>query len=256
MLALTECRVGQPGIMAAAVNNPLADWVSLDGSMGKLRCAESEDDPTVDKLLELRRNLFPKPDRYFDPLASPLLLFRTAGVEVPPTPVEVLLDDMAQLSLHEREEYVSQLPSSNISDKSKDEEVTELVTSSVKRKRTSRRFPSAALNLRLPNFLISTGALAPFAKQSEELAHLLRQSFVRQARQATTGSSFGRKVLLDDEVDQFEDDSEKRVRERQKAEADEKAQIRRHGDSGLWDRTPQGRERLREVAKWVGENTE
>ena len=32
MLAVTECQIGRPGIRAAAVNNPVLDWVDIDGA--------------------------------------------------------------------------------------------------------------------------------------------------------------------------------------------------------------------------------
>ena len=255
MLALTECRIGEPGVIAAAVNNPLVDWVSLDGMQQPDADATLESDSTVGRLLDLRHDLFSKPDRYFDPFASPMLLFRTSGTDVPPPPAEAVLDDMALLSLHERERYAKEYATTSADPKAVAEAIIEASASpaiAVPRK-ASRRFPSVSLNLRLPSFHISSGSLAPFNQQSEDFTHVIRQSIIRQARQTTTGSSFGRKMLLDDEEDEFEDEREKEVKARQKADAEEKAQFRRHQGLGLWDGSKEGQARVRDVAKWLGE---
>lgn len=254
MLALTECRIGEPGIWGAAVNNPIVDWVSLDEAARRFPETDPDGDSPAQALMDLRRSLFPKPDKYFDTFASPLLFFRTPGVSIPPTPADVPLDDMELLSLHEREEHDQQMRLTDPEDVH-DQTAADLLLASTTPRKSSRRFPSASLNLRLPQFHITSGAIQPFASQAEELTHLLRQSFVRQARQTSSGSSFGRKLLLDGERDRFEDEREKEVRMEQEAEAREKAVLGRSEGLGLWDRSTEGKERLAVAAKWIAEKT-
>lgn len=253
MLALTECRIGEPGVIAAAVNSPLVDWVSVgEQSPASVRSFQPGK-RAVGQLLDLRRTLFCKPDRYFEPFASPLLLFRTSGVPLPSAPTEVELDDMEQWSQYEREEYAKQHTPNDVGaiDHAASEDVFASALVPVPSRRMSRRYPSVSLNLRLPSFRVSSGSLAPFTQQSKELIHVLRQSFVRQARQTTGGSSFGRKVLLEDEEDQSEDDDEKNLKATQKSEAEKKAQLHQHRDLGLWDGSKEGNQKVEEVAQWL-----
>ena len=55
MLALTECRKGEPGVMAAALSNPLVDWVSLSNHSVM---AQQQSETSPEQLLELRQTLF------------------------------------------------------------------------------------------------------------------------------------------------------------------------------------------------------
>lgn len=235
MLALTECRVGEPRIVAAAVRDPAVDWVSLDDAAASLPDDAIEDKSSpISRLLKLRGELFPKPEKYFDPFASPLLFFRTPGVPVPPPPpVEVELDDMQQLSLLEREEYARSVAPTSVEDDTSMKVVDTMNTSGsptmMKKRKSSLRFPRAGLNLRLPSFRISSTAGAPLARQSKELAHLLRQSHVRQMRQQVSGAGsrqgFGRKVLMEGEVDAYEEEEERVERERMAREAEERVEL-------------------------------
>jgi len=251
-LALTECRLGEPGISAAAVNNTLSDWVSLEQQLPGSSIGGSQHDLDLEdvprsasaELTSLRNRLFTKPDRYFDPFASPILFFRTPSAEVPPA-TDSLADDLdhlhlVQLEESQRERGISSSTTSTQSD----------TAASVVRK-ASRRYPNSALNLRLPSFRFSSGTIAPFERQSIELARVTRQSLIRQSRQGSSGSSFGRKVLSDEEEDEYESDDERQARKQQEVDAEEKAQLHRYAGSGLWDTSTQGRERLDEVGAWL-----
>jgi acetyl esterase/lipase len=238
-LSLTECRSGQPGIVAAAVSNPVVDWVSLDyeiklerrSVMAASTLVQAEaGDMTVDALLNLRSQLFTKPSHYFDPFASPILFFRSAGAEVPPPPSDASTDDMEQLSILEREEiyrqevavpYDAQGPSLN-SD-----------TTIVQGRKASRRFPGKSLGLRLPSFNISATTGTPLASQTGDLAHHLRQSFVRQRKNAVLATStFGRKVLVEGEEDQLTG-VEKAVLEAGKADASKNVQLHLRNEASM-----------------------
>ena len=263
VLAVTECRVGQPGIVAAAVSNPVVDWVSLNQvSKPKARLSVSKKSSPqesavrmeVDSLLRLRRSLFRKPEDYFDPFASPILFFRSAGAEVPPPPQNIRVDDLEQLSLLQREEQHREQPGvttdqAYTSSKANDQRHSTL-------RKASRRFPSKALGLRLPQFNISTGSASPLRDQAEELTHVLRQSFVRQGKHATPGySDFGRKVLLEDEVDELDDD-QRALANRQAAEAERKGELHVHEGLGGWSDSADDQARLREAAMWLRQKLE
>jgi acetyl esterase/lipase len=262
-LALTECRVGQPGIVAAAVSNPVVDWVSLD-QVSKLkaglsvpkksRLQESTVRTEVESLLQLRRRLFRKPEDYFDPFASPILFFRSAGAEVPPPPQDIPVDDLEQLSLLQRDEYHREELGMTSAQADTTSKVDVQHTPALRR--ASRRFPSKALGLRLPQFNISTGSASPLRGQAEELTHVLRQSFVRQSKYATPGySEFGRKVLMEDEVDELDDD-QRAVANRQAAEAERKVELHVHDGPGGWSDGAHGRARFCEAAMWLRQRLE
>ncbi|KAK3705698.1 hypothetical protein LTR37_013141 [Vermiconidia calcicola] len=255
MLALTECRHGQPGIVAAALANPVVDWVSLgeaaglDGSNTTLY-----PDTAVHNSSEsarLRSQLFTKPEKYFDPFASPILFFRSPGYGVPPAPADSPLDDMNHLSKLEREEaYRREVAVTEIEGPSTDSDPSDGDVIQTKRK-ASKRFPSKALGLKLPHFHISTGTRSPLADQARELTHMLRQSFVRQSKNAMPSSSeLGRKVLLENEADGLNDD-EKATLVRQKAEARKSVELQMHEDLGFWDDTSAGKARVSEAAQWL-----
>ncbi|KAK3700915.1 hypothetical protein LTR37_015718 [Vermiconidia calcicola] len=255
MLALTECRYGQPGIVAAALSNPLVDWVSPEGTadLNGNNTALHSDTAVYDfsGIARLRPQLFTKPEKYFDPFASPILFFRSPGYGVPPAPAHVPLDDMTNLSKLEREEaYRREIAVTEIEGPATDMDLPDGDVVQTKRK-ASKRFPSKALGLKLPHFHISTGMRSPLADQARELTHMLRQSFVRQSKNMTPSSSeFGRKVLLDNEADELNDD-EKATLVRQKAEAKKSVELQIHADLGLWDDTPAGKARVSEAAQWL-----
>ena len=240
-LALTECRIGEVGVVAAALNNPIVDWVSLGhGERAKTAKADSimTDKSALDlhKAPSLRPQLFAKPEAYFDPFASPILFFRSAGVDVPPAPATVPTDDMGHLSMLEREAYLQSGASRQGVGISINQNTVSEPTA-IKRKAT-RRYPSSASGLRLPLFHISAGQSSPFAGQTTEFVRLLRRSFARQGTSET--SEFGRKELVDDEDDQLVLNHEV-----------DKAILNLYDGLALWDDSPAGKLRLLETAKWL-----
>lgn len=258
-LALTECRIGEPGIVAAAVNNPLVDWVSLEEPATRsVKRSRRNSSPAVpglapgmDEVLSSRTQLFKRPGDYFDPFASPILFFRSAGVEVPPEPVAVPGDDMEYLSILEREDFLLQEGSREHPGASLGSEISDDKVAKVQRK-SSRRFPSKALRLRLPSFHISTGLASPLKTQTSEFTTLIRQSLARQSKHAMSNThEFGLKVLLDEEEDGEMDHEQLLARNLQRAEAEEKARFETYDGLGLWDGSTDGRARVLGVAEWL-----
>jgi acetyl esterase/lipase len=115
MLALTECRLGGPRIGAAAVNNPILDWLFMDSldqdvdlraddvwpSAYNLTTPAPTEKPSSKRrrisswsryfknhqfpglrLLQSRGHFFQKPEDLFDRFASPLLFFRSPDAEL------------------------------------------------------------------------------------------------------------------------------------------------------------------------------
>ncbi|KAK5750196.1 hypothetical protein LTS12_019760 [Elasticomyces elasticus] len=224
MLALTECRVGQPGIVAAALSSPIVDWVEQ----------APDTDATTAQLTDLRGKLFRKPEHYFDPFASPMLFLRSAGYTIPPAPPDVLANDMDYLVSLNREGSGMAVKSSM------DEEVTLL-------KRTATRYPTPALGLRLPSFYLQAGSKSPVLYgQADEFTRRLRQAHVRQAGQV----DFGRKVLTEDELDEMNESDKQEVAQRER-EAREKVRLDVSQDLGLWDDSVPGRARIAKVGHWL-----
>ncbi|KAI6848501.1 uridine permease-like protein Fui1 [Hortaea werneckii] len=225
MLAVTECRIGEAGVVAAALNNPIVDWVGLDD--GKESHPASEE--MEDLLLTARDKLFKRPGHYFDSFASPVLFFRSPGKEVPKFSVSGPLDDLEHLAYLEREDFfrqqlaLSAIPN-RLNDVETQEEVEEEEDSNPGKtkspRKTSKRYPSPSLGLKLPPFHISSGSLSPLSEQADEMAQLLRKSFLRTAQT----SDFGRKILLPEEIAKLSDE-EKSERQALVAEAYEMVEL-------------------------------
>lgn len=232
-LALSECRIGEPGIVAAAVNNPIVDWTDLRNSIGmpltQQQMVATSTGMTMESLSRYRDMLFRKPAHYFDHFASPMLLFRSSGVEVPSHIEVVPLDEMDELIRFEREESLREQLALGA-----EPNIAESDEKPTKKRKVSRRFPSKALGLRLPVFRLESGSDAVVSGQAIELAHQLRQSFERQRR---PGLSRPRGADVEDGTDIGNTQDEMR-----------------HCWStglGLWDDTPAGKARMLEAAKWL-----
>jgi len=188
MLALTESRMGEHTIAAAALNNPIVDWLFPElpnpphGTTTAVEDAASPDEPiepianetpfqpTTSKtktvpsfihfrnahpvsarsLLTTRANLFRKLSSPFDPFASPILFFRSPGTAIPSDPT-----------------------------------LTPAPTS--KPRKVHRMFPPAYSTMRIPMVRISLGAESPLRDQGEELVRLMRRSVVRSVREGRNG---------------------------------------------------------------------
>lgn len=235
MLALTECRRGEPGVTAAAVNSPIVDWVLPE-----------DIDESAESLLQARQDFFAKPAAYFDPFASPILFFRTPGAEVPVIKPE--MDDMTCLSMIEREDfYRQQMMLSGISNEESPP------TEPTAKKKAPRLFPSKNLNLELPSLYASCGTTPPLRDQALELTQAMRKSIARSHKaHLTRAAGFGRKALQDNELDQM-DEEELRVRQASEDMAQQKVILNQQAGSGLWDQTPAGRRRMGDAVAWLRE---
>ncbi|KAK4989730.1 hypothetical protein LTR66_000508 [Elasticomyces elasticus] len=218
MLALTECKLGDTRIAAAAVNEPIVDWIFPEsqqaGTVGaELDRWDQEDQPCfVDerektivkrsarkrmsdepsflafadnacipaaRLLAARRTLFRRPAHYFDPFASPALFFRSPGADLPPLAKDDVLDDFAELSLLEQDEARAQVSvHRDYSDPGSGQAAVHQTLS--RRRKVARKHPPSGSALRLPDMRISVGEYSPLYDQAAELAMLMRRSIVRQ----------------------------------------------------------------------------
>lgn len=221
-LALTECKAGESGISAALVNNVLTDWTELDDLEDSASPTQSL---TTRALLKHRKALFRKKEQWFDVFASPALLFRSAGVEVPKDSSSLPFDDMSELARLDREEFFQeQLSLSSMSSFDEAPFSPSEHYEPVRKRKASRRFPSKALSLRLPSFRITTGQESPLAGQSMELAHFMTQSLERVSKAG--GHSH----------------------------VNEPVQYVERPGIGLWDRTNTGRANMLESANWLAQN--
>ena len=218
MLALTESHIGRTGIGAAAVVNPIVDWTFPDKSsnqdfdndevdfvdqdvMGKRKqrtkvsivdswTAFGREGPIrASDLLSLRKRIFSKPEYYFDPFASPLLFFRTPGIDVPPEDSVLTDPDPSSPSLEEEP--------------------------ATKRRKAHRRFPPSGSGLRIPKMRVSIREQSLLRDQSVALVDLMRRSIVLHER--PNGDRFSDPWIYDEEQvtranDRASDEAEKRVR--------------------------------------------
>jgi len=218
MLALTESHIGRSGIGAAAVANPVVDWTFPDtvashqlghGEAGyvdqeMLRKRKQRSKATImdswtafgqggpisaSHLLSLRKRIFSKPEYYFDPFASPLLFFRTAGTDIPPEDSPTPDPD----------------PSSPILE---GEPAT-------KRRKAHRRFPPLGSGLRLPKMSVSLRDKSLLRDQGVALVDLIRRSIVLHERPSS--DRFSDPWVYDEEQvarsnDRARNEAEQRVR--------------------------------------------
>jgi len=203
MLALTECHVSksQPRISVAALVNPVLDWTfspssnfPFDGStvMGKRpsskpskskqaswdKFSENADDGwMMADLLALRDSHFRTPEAWFDPFASPLLFFRTAGIAVP----------SIEMKIHGPSHSTN--PSQSRDSIGQNEH--DLNPINVSTRRVHLHYPSNDSGLRLPFIHIESSAQNPLRDQSIELAALIHRSIVLRkirGRELTMGT--------------------------------------------------------------------
>jgi hypothetical protein len=230
-LSLTETRVRPVGssIHGVVIHNGVFDWTHVATSRAPSLLPTTAHHATaddsaflltgrdvwdLDTLHALKTRLFPSPASAFDPFASPLLFFRSAGLSVPSyfpgtSPSAFIMDDdmlLDGLSLSE-EEITSfrERMSSSQSEESGDEEI---VTS----RRSTLQYPPKASGLRIPRSLFLTTSTLPETgksckrartkvgqggdephRQAEELARLMRRSVVMH--------EFKDRVLRDEDGD-------------------------------------------------------
>lgn len=178
MLALTECRALDPhGVCAAVLGNPVADWTAMHNlpptnsdpaaartaeltSTGKAKKkkpgpkdswaeASSTNVVSPSSLLKSRGAFFRTPADYFDPFASPLLLFRTPSTEIPPT-----IDPLDELFA----------------------ELDGIVRLVEKKRKSYRRYPGAGQKLRLPDTRVWVGRENALRDMGVELGKAMQKA--------------------------------------------------------------------------------
>lgn len=247
MLALTESHIGRSGIGAAAIANPVVDWTFPDTVANHQ--LEHDEDEHVDRemirkrkqpskasimdswtafgqkgpisandLLSLRKRIFSKPEYYFDPFASPLLFFRTAGTDIPPEDSPTPDPD----------------PSSPVPE---DEPAT-------KRRKAHRRFPPLGSGLRLPKMSVRLGDESLLRDQGVALVDLMRRSIVLHERPSSNKFS-----------DPWVYDEEEVVRslDRARNEAEQRVRLVMKPGKGLFStsRADERAEEMIEIGRWV-----
>ncbi|KIW04431.1 uncharacterized protein PV09_04701 [Verruconis gallopava] len=246
MLALTESRLGEDGIAAAAVNSPVVDWVFPEhvSSEHNTTTAETQASghtiqkasprrrkrkagrPSWDmfghaaglttKQLELARSAyFRKPENYFDPFATPIHYLRSAGVNVPADRT-VEPDELAALD------------------------------GAPKPRKSLRKFPPSNSSLVLPHVRLSVGDANPLLDQNEEFVKLLRRSVVRTAQSRATTQAM---------LDRFDDIAAATEAERLQMAvetAEEKVEYHILRGVGLWATARDGEwlEEVWNVGRW------
>lgn len=199
MLALTECHIKGHRIAAAAVHEPILDWILPDGTVQPVPAAgrskksrrSIKDDPTASSyaallqhLNDARKDLFKRPEHWFDSFASPLLFFRTPGVAIPKIGPADLPDEFAELSLLNQQDFMRQQlqlsAMSNITDGSQQpQEPEEDSDGQSPPRKSARRYPRIDSGLSLPNMRITTGPSGILHAQAEEFTKYMRRSMIR-----------------------------------------------------------------------------
>ena len=172
MLALTECfytpaELEPQGISALAVGNPILDWTALTPSdvkraglfrkMGAFPEGTNNESLCTDGLCDIREAFFSKAEKYFDPFASPLLLFRTPSTEIP-------------------NEAAASVEHSLLNGGPEDQDS---ILPPAKKRRSPRKYPPAGSNLLLPWTRVDVGEDCVLKDQGVDLVEIMRKSFRR-----------------------------------------------------------------------------
>jgi acetyl esterase/lipase len=213
-------------IVATALNNPIVDWVvpdreALDHASKRKKKPSSWEQHKDSKylpetaLLKFRNELFPKPDRYFDSFASPIHLFRSAGLDVPPDTNSPTYDP----ETHPAPE---------------------------RRRKTKLFWPPLGSKSSLPDVRVTTGESSILRSQCEELIDRMRGSDIKQEmRQRNTTFKQLAEGTNDDsaEATLIADEAEK------------KYPIKKLANTGLWGYGSEEKWRpdLKAAAKWLNE---
>lgn len=271
MLALTESRLHGPYVAAAAVNEPIVDWIfpeadefedgddaiDFDGTFGVKPVSQSVskrgrkiipsfrafgNNGILDAgaLLDARSAYFRNPADYFDPFASPMLFFRTAGMTTPKAPAYNPLDEFAELEKFEREDFQrQQLKLSslrNVPEQFTSQEQSDCSNESpTPVKKSHRRWPGTASGLKIPDLHVSFGDTSPLSDQAVELAMLVRKNIISQNKRERKAASSEKQA--DDE------------REEDFALAEKKVQIQAREGISFWG--DEQSQELGRVAHWL-----
>ncbi|KAJ9667338.1 hypothetical protein H2201_002539 [Coniosporium apollinis] len=200
MLALTECRLGGSRIVAAAVSEPVVDWVFPSPARGVVDTDTEDDEPgpglrkqrkaklapshvqhanspvlPTSTLLAARDRFFRNQDAYLDPFASPLLFFRTPGVAPAPVLTSFSPSSASSSSSGEEAEVAAPPP-----------------------RKSPRVYPPTGSGLQLPNMRVSVGEESVLRDQGVEFVKYMRRAVVRESERNGGGKGGGGKEYLED----------------------------------------------------------
>ncbi|KAF2224535.1 hypothetical protein BDZ85DRAFT_216616 [Elsinoe ampelina] len=196
MLALTECRTKGHRIAAAALHDPLLNWVmpeevtqDLDeaamrrDSRRRPAFVPSNDTDTsiLRAIVSARSELFKTPGDWFDPFASPLLFFRSSNAAIPTSDPNAPVDEFAELSAMNQHDFMRQQlklsAMSNFAGHDTGIDVEDDPVGSLRR--SARRYPRIDSGLTLPNFRLTIGPDGVWRAQAEEFTKYVWRSMIR-----------------------------------------------------------------------------
>lgn len=187
-----------------AVSEAILDWVSLapgiGNDAGKPIATKSKTKPNqytstdAKSLLSLRSKLFPRPDNYFDPFASPTLFLRAPGRDCPQpylVPQEVAEGGASGPFEHVNHPHLSHSSPGSSSSDGEDAAASSLI----RRRKVLRRWPphGPPEDVQLPHFRAFLGDAEEgegmvLRHQGEELVDLMRRvCFYGKGREVAEG---------------------------------------------------------------------
>ena len=241
MLGLTECRKKIKTISAIAVNNPIIDWIFPENSnmaeqsqesnksvMKNERLSQSRQSRmtkrsswsananssilSTEDLLRARSQRFEQKQLFADPFASPILFFRSSGLDY-----SHMYPQSRSLSPSSSPGF---LPNGNKKFSSEDDSSTPSAapTTTITRRKAARVYPPTGSGLILPPIRIATGKSSILLDQAAELAKRYRKSVMKQnssksSRSNTSGRRDSRisSLLAEDEDDDNDEDDENKI---------------------------------------------
>ena len=226
MLGLTECRKKIKSISAVAVNNPITDWIFPDRQVTsenetphKTKASKKSSWTTyadtspflaAEALYRTREDIFEKEHGYTDPFASPILFFRSSGLDYSHSYSPYRLHNASNSAPSSSSPSNSPPLSSPPPPSTEESPDTSLSPStptlgSISRRRASRTYPPSQSGLVLPPINITTGKTSILHDQAAELAKRYRKSVTRQ-NQSVAGSSRRKRTSAASDDDDDDDD--------------------------------------------------
>ncbi|ERF74390.1 hypothetical protein EPUS_09381 [Endocarpon pusillum Z07020] len=193
-LATSLALTSPNAIHSVAVSEPIVDWVSLDSGSGEDDSSSPETAIPIKRkpkpyqytstdaksLLSLRSQLFPKPDSYFDPFASPTLFLRAPGRDCPQPYLD--FDDISDSEAFGPYDDDTHTRTHSFSSSSTEEQENPAVLRPVKRRKVLRRWPANGPpeSADLPRFRVFVsddleGEGMVLRQQGVELVELMRK---------------------------------------------------------------------------------
>jgi len=282
MLALTECRVGETRVVAAAVNNPIVDWVFVDeippvtteelpepmaadetafpADQDATSLAEPEPEPEPEpshkRSSPVRKNALPTSwQAHGDNSVIPALTLSAERDMLFCRPDDYL--DRFASPIHFFRSPHAQIPPpipddpDDLLDMEAKFALDHYASFQARTPATlsrcrayARHYPQASMHVKLPVWHMATGLQSPLSDQTHELAKVVQRSIVRQRLKAQEGRT------------SWTDASEK---QRYEEWAQEKVVLQKYQGTGLWssqDGDPNWITRIEQVGTWMKRSLE